>query len=261
MAFQPKIIRNPGFSPINPVNCGEEICASGHFYGPAERSHLLLHFVVSGTGEFQSPRGHFYPGPGDVFVIRPGEITRYQASTQDPWHYIWLGFQCQLPLPPVLNRDVVHLPGLQTLFRSCIDQPDITKGAQNYETWLTGTIYHLLAQLSEAQSPEDPARERYVLPAVALMEAEFAGGLSVEQVAHRLHLERSYFTKIFKATMGISPGAYLHRLRLHRSARLLEAGASVTVAAASVGYSDVFSFSRAFKSFFGSSPKSFREKT
>lgn len=254
MSFTPKIIRKIGFSDICPVNCGEENCANDHFYGPAARDYYLLHFVVSGQGEFHSPRGHFYPGPGDIFVIRPGEVTRYQAHHTDPWHYIWIGFRAGIPLPAALRRDVISgVPALE-LFRSCIVQPDISMGAQGYEIWLTGTIFRLLSMLEQENRPESPAREQYVLPAVALMESEYATGLTVNTIAQRLHLERSYFTKIFRQAMGTTPGAYLHRLRLRQGAKLLTQGVSVTVAAVSTGYPDAFSFSRAFKSYYGCSP-------
>lgn len=261
MSTHLKIIRNPGFSDINPAICGEEICESGHFYGPASRSYYLLHFVVSGCGEFHSPRGRFYPGPGDIFVIRPGEVTRYQADHADPWHYIWIGFYAAAPLPAALRRDVIHAPECAAVFTGAITQPDISLGSEGYETWLTGAIFQLLSLLQRQKTADSPARERYVLPAVALMESDYASGLTAGEIAQRLHLERSYFTRIFRQAMGITPGAYLHRLRLRQGAALLLQGVTVTVAAASVGYPDVFSFSRAFKTYYGCSPTAYAARS
>jgi len=54
--------------------------------------------------------------------------------------------------------------------------------------------------------------------------------------------------------MRTSPREYLATLRMNKAAELLCGGFGVTVVAASVGYPDVFSFSRAFKNYYGLPP-------
>jgi AraC-like DNA-binding protein len=54
--------------------------------------------------------------------------------------------------------------------------------------------------------------------------------------------------------MRTSPREYLTSLRMNKAAELLCDGFGVTVTAASVGYPDVFSFSRAFKNYYGLPP-------
>ena len=74
------IVTNHGINPINPVQCGYEKCDPSHDYGPATRDHWLLHFVASGKGVFQTPRGKYRLSEGDVFIIHPYEITYYKAD-------------------------------------------------------------------------------------------------------------------------------------------------------------------------------------
>ena len=50
--------------------------------------------------------------------------------------------------------------------------------------------------------------------------------------------------------MRTSPREYLAALRMNKAAELLCEGFGVSVVAASVGYPDVFSFSRAFKNYY-----------
>lgn len=257
-----KVIVNQGYKDINPMQCGRGITMPRHSYGPAARTHWLLHFVVSGRGKFVSPRGEFSVGRGHMFIIRPYEITYYEADETDPWEYIWIGFTAEVHLPARLGADVLCLPMLADIFRRAHEAPDISEGGVGYEAKLCACIWELLARLSECETDKSEATERYIRPALSMMESEFSNGITVEEVAERLHLNRSYFSTLFRSAVGKSPRAYLTDLRMERAAMLLTRfGCSVTVAATSVGYPDVFAFSRAFKRHFGLSPLHYTEGT
>ena len=91
------------------------------------------------------------------------------------------------------------------------------------------------------------------------MEREYQRGIDVSDVAERLHLNRSYFTKLFERVMKCTPGGYLYEIRMERAAELLSLPEySIGVVAASVGYADQFVFSRAFQRRFGVSPSEYR---
>ncbi len=72
--------------------CGSESCTPGHSFGPAVRSHYLIHFIRSGKGSYLR-RGTVYSlKKGDAFLILPGETTKYMADTENPWDYTWVAF-------------------------------------------------------------------------------------------------------------------------------------------------------------------------
>jgi AraC-like DNA-binding protein len=102
-------------------------------------------------------------------------------------------------------------------------------------------------------------KELYIRQAKNYMESEYMVGISVGEVASRLGLDRSYLSNLFKETEGKSPQRYLNEVRMRQAAVLLtELGYTVTETAMSVGYADVFAFSRMFKQFYGISPKHYR---
>jgi iron complex transport system substrate-binding protein len=71
----------------------------------------------------------------------------------------------------------------------------------------------------------------------------------------------SHFSALFKAHFGTSPIDYLVRLRLRAAAYLLrDVNVSVSSAAASVGYDDLYYFSKLFKKKLGVSPRAYRKK-
>lgn len=259
-----KIVANHRIKPINPTQCGYEKCDSGHDFGPATRDHWLLHFVVSGKGEFKTARGKYSLGAGDTFIIRPHEITYYKADVDQPWEYIWIGFSSDIPLPHALSSsDTIHAPKLERFFRDAFSCPEFEKGGSDgsgaYESYLCGIVWQMLGMLRLNGNGEETAAERYVRAAVSMIESEFFSGITASTLADRLHLNRSYFSVIFKEITGISPHKYLTDYRMRRAEELLsEGGYSVTVTALSVGYPDVFSFSRAYKRHFGRSPSAKR---
>ena len=93
------------------------------------------------------------------------------------------------------------------------------------------------------------------------MNSEYVNGITVQQVADRLNLDRSYFSTAFKEKMGVSPQAYLINLRLERAAELITVyDESPSTAAISVGYPDLYHFSKIFKKHFGLSPREYRQR-
>lgn len=75
--------------------------------------------------------------------------------------------------------------------------------------------------------------------AVNYIESQYMEPLQVEQIACYLNLNRSYFSKIFKAQTGKSPLQYLVHFRLARAAELLRVqGLTPGETAHRVGYTD-----------------------
>lgn len=255
------LLRNLGMQEINPIQAGWENCSPGHSFGPALRPFLLLHYVVSGRGEFFVGEKSYQVSPGQIFVIRPGETTYYQASKTDPWRYIWIGFEAGIPLPAALKEDVLTLPQAGPLFSGV---PELSRRESGREASLCGKIWQLLSLLEEetSRSQREKPADEYVNKAKTYMETEYMRGVSVAALAGKLNLDRSYFSKLFKAATGKSPQQYLTGLRMEKAAELLrEYGKAPGEAAAASGYPDVFSFSRMFKRYFGVSPREYQKST
>ena len=73
------------------------------------------------------------------------------------------------------------------------------------------------------------------------------------------NLERSYFSRLFRAQIGVSPQEWLIMARMTQAARLLAEGMTVADTAAQVGYSDSKAFSRAFSQRMKRSPSAYHK--
>jgi AraC-like DNA-binding protein len=66
------------------------------------------------------------------------------------------------------------------------------------------------------------------------------------------------FFRHFRAEFGVTPLAYLTALRVRRARAVLEAGRSVTQAAADVGFASISHFIRVFREHVGQTPKQYQ---
>ena len=70
-----------------------------------------------------------------------------------------------------------------------------------------------------------------------------------------------YFRKLFLREMGMSPMAYLRKMRIEKAKEYLKLPSmSVSETAYAVGYSGIYPFSRVFKRETGESPSNYSAK-
>lgn len=90
------------------------------------------------------------------------------------------------------------------------------------------------------------------------LDAHFSEPLDIATVARAGCLSEYHFFRLFRAMHGISPYQHVLRKRLEKAvSRLKEGRASMSEIAEESGFSDIHSFSKAFKNGMGVSPKAF----
>lgn len=249
-----EIIIDQQFHGLNPIQFGHENCEPLHDYGPAVRTHWLLHYVVSGFGKFTREGITHDIGPGQIFVIPPYTETYYQADEKRPWKYTWIGFTTE-DIPHVFQESVITCPNVGTVFNEMLACTKLENGKSAY---LSGCLWKLVSILSEHGEPKSD----YVDKALNYMNSNYANDITIQQIADSLGLNRKYFCSIFSKRVGISPSEYLINLRLNKAAELMAAyGESPTTAALSVGYDDIYHFSKIFKKHFDKSPRDYIKKS
>lgn len=98
-------------------------------------------------------------------------------------------------------------------------------------------------------------------PALQRMHGRPADPWTVGDLARTAGMSRSAFAARFKATLGVTPLAYLTRWRMHRAAEMLADGApDLATVAGAVGYDTHSAFAKAFKRHTGETPGAYRRK-
>ncbi|MBP8918866.1 MAG: helix-turn-helix transcriptional regulator [Micropruina sp.] len=89
----------------------------------------------------------------------------------------------------------------------------------------------------------------------------FTEPLELEHLAAIARLSKFHFQRLFTATYGISPAAYLSQRRIERAQDLLRAtNLTVTEVCHAVGFTSLGSFSTRFRQIVGETPREFQAR-
>ena len=270
------IFPNENFVDLSLYQYGMEQCPPAYSFGPATRNHYLFHYVLSGTGRLiaNDSKGisHEYQiRSGEGFMIFPRQINTYIADPKLPWEYIWIEFD------GMRAREIIETAGLSpdhpVYHASYKDLRENMKDemiyiAEHHDATpfhLMGHLYLFIDYLSRSSSSQITAsgrvRDFYIKEALNYIEQNFQNDISVENIASFCGLNRTYFGRIFKETVGESPQQFLLSYRMAKAAELLKlTELSISDIGNAVGYPNQLHFSRAFKNVYGVSPREWRNK-
>lgn len=264
-----------GDAPLSLVQFGWHQTAGGYGYGPMVRDHCLIHFVVKGTGRVLASDMEYHVGPGECFAFFPHQIAYYESDKLDPWEYYWLGFeggwsnelmQAAGFTEELIVRSIEEEEKLFVLLQNGINLGMRADNALYFGGLLQQALHHLISHPSLVEDRLDspkrkytPLGNEYVRIVTSIIETSFRERLSVDEMASRMGLNRSYLTTLFKEHTGMSIKEYLMDFRLQQSIlRLQRANYTVKQSALESGFNDPLYYSRLFKLRYGVSPHAYR---
>ena len=193
-----------------------------HAYGPHKRDHYLFHYVISGRGALYANEQTYHIEAGHGFLILPDQTTTYVADEEDPWEYTWIEFDglrvsesvglAGLSLTQPVYTPQSHEAGrlLQEQMMYIVNHPQDSPVRQIGQGFL---FLDQLVQSSAARRLPSQRRLRdfYMKEALSFIEQNYQRDISIEEIAAFCGLNRSYFGKVFRRYMGMSPGTYRNR--------------------------------------------------
>ncbi len=235
----------------------------GQQYGPIIRDVYIIECCVEGYGSVIINGREFSVGPGACYVLLPGDTVAHTADIKDPRRGYWCaldgldlgrlfkeaGISSEAPFAPKDAFD--ELCGW---VQKMVTEWGTGDGGEALRE--TACVYGFLGALLRhcGNSGGDDWIER----ALGLMEARFHEPLSVEEIAHEVGLERSYFSVLFREKTGLTPHRYLTSLRIRKACALMDGECcGVAEAAAAVGL-DPRNFARLFKKETGKTPLDYK---
>lgn len=271
------VFPNENFVDLGIYQYGWEQCTPSHSFGPAARNHYIFHYVISGTGVLMADDTNgitrtYSIKSGQGFMLFPGQINTYIADRTLPWEYTWIEFD------GLRVKEAIEIAGLSPDFpvyranskELCADMMNemlyISHHSEESPFHLIGHLYLFLDYLTRSAASakltqSGRLRDFYIREALSFIEQNFQNDISVEDIAAQCGLNRSYFGKIFRDTVGKSPQEFLMSYRMVKAAELLKlTQLSVGDIGNAVGYPNALHFSRAFKTIYGVSPRNWRQE-
>ncbi|MHC6227431.1 helix-turn-helix domain-containing protein [Pseudomonas sp. X10] len=151
----------------------------------------------------------------------------------------------------------------------CLSQallPTLTTPGQTNQLFVDQVMLAMLTHLDQHYGAVVLAREGgkglanwQLRRAKELIASHLAEGLSVARLAEECSLSRSYFTRAFKRSTGLSPHDWLLKMRVEKAKTLMrDSSLCLSQIGLECGFSDQSHFSRVFLKLTGSAPANWR---
>lgn len=250
---------------IWPIRIGASIAKPHYHIGPRITPYYYLLCIVDGEGQFFQNGYQFHLRKNDIFCLIPQVTHEYVTNPNNPLKKVFIAFDGNQALP-MLQRI-----GLTPEHPHSTDRlaPSVLLAFQHlYERQASDLArMSLMYTIFEELVTVEPPRRKHLSSTSWLekgkeyLEIHFADMISIESVAYHVGVERTHFSKKFQKEYGLSPMNYLQDLRMNEAEMLLkQTDYKISEIAHSVGFSDLPTFSKAFKKRIGLSPAQFRNR-
>lgn len=264
-------LKNDTFNEINVKFCGIQECSANYAYGPAIRSHYLIHYCLNGKGYYHVHDKIYSVEAGQAFLIYPDDTTFYRADEKDPWTYLWIGFdgdKAEYYCRQCGFSSIEHVIAcrLDKEIKACVESM-IAHHQMSYsnELFIQGQLYLFFSYLSQNQPyfhKKDTIKSNniYIVKAIQFIQNNYQNKISVQDLADYLSLNRSYLSALFKKHLKTTPQSFLLQYRMNKARDLLvDTDLPINQIAYSCGYANQLAFSKAFHHTYDSSPSQYRK--
>lgn len=121
---------------------------------------------------------------------------------------------------------------------------------------LQKAISQLPYQPQESRAPADIAAE-----IKTYIDTHYSEDINLDKIAEKFYFSREYVGRIFRAQYGFAVYEYIQQVRMDQALKLLRnPKLSLQAIADCLGYSNANYFSKAFRKFYGISPRDYKNK-
>jgi two-component system response regulator YesN len=84
--------------------------------------------------------------------------------------------------------------------------------------------------------------------------------LSINEVCNYINISESYFSRVFKNEVKVTPYTFILRTKVEKAKELLSKGEDISQVALKIGFTDQSHFNRVFKKFVSLTPNQYKQK-
>lgn len=234
--------------------------------------HMLV-LTLRGSGTAVINKIAFHLRPQQALLVFPHQFHHFTGLGKHDFLWLFCSFKL------TYTRDIVELknnpvpiqpemwPMIHALARDYCN-PDHMRPRRLAD--IVVNLWLLLLTLSDyaaanpkktAATPTHPVRDMEFLEKLqTFLLDHLHEKISAEQIARHLGISRTCLFQRFNSIMGIGLHKYLQKTRMQQACRLIcTTDLTLSQIADKIGYSSVFSFSRAFKRAYRKSPSAYRK--
>lgn len=263
------IHRSLGNDPVNGIlSCGFLVKSGNRSDRDLCFSHYGGLLLLNGRGEYLGENGQKIPLEPGAFVQRmPGVTHSTIVEPESGWleFFVCFGrdFYESMAAMGLFRREPVMQPGLNdALIARCgaLMQEFRTTPDESLPRLFLSAQEFLLTIVDLDRQRELGTSQQALRDAARMLCTAAPDYPTPAETAAFLGMEYETFRKKFRSAFGRPPGAYQLRHRLDYAKKLLlDSNRTIEEIALACRFSDIFAFSKAFRTHFGLSPRQFRE--
>jgi len=226
------------------------------------RIYHTLVLITEGILLYKMPEKTYRVQTGELFFIPKGK-TDSSYSEGNSVHYFLIDFEAEAD---DASLGYLQWTGKQnerandTLFRK-IEQiwQERSFGCQmRCREILYGMLYGIAVH--RYHESENYYKIKRIQPVLQKIHTDFSYTIGMNELALLCQMSTGNMTRLFREVTHCTPSAYLLKIRMENAKRLLMTGAySVAEIAVQCGYTEQYSFSRAFTRLYGIAPSRWHE--
>lgn len=257
------------FSDLYLCFCGLAECQSHHSFGPGIRDNYIIHYITKGKGKYYVDDKCYELNAHQGFLIEPHKPVFYQADKNDPWHYLWIGFngtKTSHYLKTIglsknhLTYECSYADELSQIVQEMLDNNNFATSNQFLLESLLYKFFAILSKNIRTILPSNDNNNFYIKKAIEFIENNYTNNIKITDIAHYVCITRNYLYMLFRQHLNSSPQEYLTNYRITKAENLLNTTRlSIESIAFSCGYQDPLVFSKSFKAKKGFTPSQYRK--
>ncbi len=232
-------------------------------FGPGCRNKYIIHYVIDGKGYYN---GNPVCG-GQGFLIYPGQKEVYYPSKENPWKFLWI-IAAGESMNSIFGR---YNADSETKIFSYNDIPLLKETAEyiinNHNKVISSPkITEQFLHIANSHISENIPKQNksnadiYTDFCVKYIEENIHKKITVYELTEILGISQAYLYTIFRNRFNMSIKKYITFVKHNYAKKLLKTTPlTIQEISNSLGYDDVFVFSKVFKSQEGVSPSHFRK--
>ncbi len=248
-------------------------------------TELEISLVLEGGGEYSIHDKRYDIRPGDIFLFGTHEehyitdigergirLMNIHFEPRFIWassselfdaKYLKIFFDRSDKFENRLDREN---PATAEIARLLYDiESEVERRSAEYELMVKVKLLTVLVLLireydyvNTKQSYVESAKFAGIGRAMQYLDEHLASPLTLDELAAKANLNKTYFISLFRKLNGITPWEYITARRVERSYELLKEGGSVLEVATKCGFNNASNFNRAFRKVTGMTPSEYR---
>lgn len=192
----------------------------------------------------------------NVVILPKG--SSYEWKCTKPGRCYSIEFECNDFCDSIFSFPIDNREKILQLYKDI--EYKLTLKRKSYKLEIFKNLYSLLLLIlqSKQQKYTPSKKQEKIAPAVEYILNNYNLPMKNDDLAKLTGLSTIYFRKLFTEIFGLSPIAYVHKLRIKKAKEMLKSDyGSIEEIALTLGYANLYDFSRTFKKHIGIPPTTF----